>query len=423
MKMLIKNALIISPYFKKGTIGSIYIEDSTIKKIEEKIEVKCDVVYDAEGKYVLPGFIDMHCKICQTGYENKNNIILVSRGAAAGGYTTITSHPNTQPIIDNKTVVEYVYSKSREYSKVNIFPYGSITKGCLGNEIAEIGGMILAGVVALSDGGTSIENAELLRDIFMYSKMFDVPIITYCQDKNISGSGVINSGYMSTKLGLNGAPREAEEIIVARNLILAKYADARLHITHVTTKGSVELIRYAKKMKVNVTCGTCPHYFSLSENAVDEFNTFAKVKPPLRTDEDIEAIKIGIKDGTIDVISSGHTPVTIDKKNTEFDNAAYGISALQTSFPISYINLVDENNFSIYDLVEKMSYNPSKILGLSKKGCIKEENDADLIIVDIDESYKIDASQFLSKAKYSPFDKLEVKGKIIKTIVKGKIIQ
>lgn len=421
MKLIIKNAFITDKDYKKNNPRDIYIENGIIKKVGNNLNFDAEIL-DANFNAVIPGLIDMNCKICEAGYENKDNIVTVSKSAAAGGYTSITTSPNTQPIVDNKTVVEYIYSKSRDESKVNIYPYGSMTKGCIGEEAAEIGEMILAGVVAISDGGNTISNSELLKDILLYSKMFDIPIITMCQDRNLSGCGVINSGYMSTKMGLIGNPRESEEIIVARNLILAKYTGARLHISHVTTKGSVELIKYAKEKGVNVTSGTCPHYFTLSEKAVESYNTIAKVYPPLRTEEDIKAIKNGIKDGTIDIIASGHTPAAYNRKMTEFDKAAYGISSLETAFSVSFTNLVNDNDFTIYDLLKRMSENPAKILKLKNKGAIKEGYDADLSIVDIKNEFIIEASKFVSKAKYSLYDNQMLKGKVINTIVKGKIV-
>lgn len=422
MKTLIKNAYVISDEIEKNSIADVYIENGIISEIAPGIEKKDAEYIDAEGNLLMPGFVDMYCKICDAGYENKDNIVKVSNSAAAGGYTTVTTSPNTQPVIDNKTVVEYVISKTKEHSKVNILPYGSITKGCKGKEAAEMGEMIMAGVAGISDGGKSIDDSALLRDVFLYSKMFEIPIITHCIDRGLSGDGVINEGYMATKLGLKGIPREAEEVIISRNLILSKYTGARLHISHVTTRGSINLIRRAKKDGVRVTCSTCPHYFSLSESAVENYNTFAKVMPPLRTDDDIVAVKEGIIDGTIDVITSGHSPAPIDKKVTEFDKASFGISGLETSFALSYTNLIDDDNFNIYDLVRLMSCNPVKILGFKNKGFIRTGYDADLIIADINSEYGVNASKFYSKAKYSPFDHNIVKGRILKTFVNGKLV-
>ncbi len=423
MKILIKNGRIVSDFISIDEKNDIFIENGVIKDIGKNLGGDDAEIIDAENKIVMPGCIDMYNKICESGYENKDNIIRISESAASGGYTTIASEPNSQPVVDNKTVVEYVYTKTREQASVNIFPYGSMTKNCEGKEVAEIGDMVTAGVVALSDGGNTVSNAELLRNILLYSKMFDVPVITFCQDERLAGNGVVNSGYMSTKMGLRGIPKEAEDIIVARNMLLAKYTGAKLHISHVTTKGAVELIRYGKATGINITAGTCPHYFTLSEKAVEGYNTFAKVSPPLRTEEDIEAIKEGLRDGTIDVIASGHTPAFVERKLTEFDNAAFGISGLEVAFPVSYSELVEKGVLTIHELAEKMCGNPAKILGLNSKGSIEKGKDADLIVVDTENVFNIVAERFFSRAKYSPYGNRQVKGKTLVTVVKGKILR
>lgn len=421
MSLLIKNGIIVDTDYGKDKSGEIFVENGKISCIGEELNVKADEVIDAQGKYILPGFVDMYSKICEAGYENKKNLIRISNSAAKGGFTSITSSPKTQPVIDNKTVVEYAYSEAEEYSKVNIFPYGSITKGCEGKEPAEIAEMVSAGAVALCDGGKSISDASLLRDVMNYSQMFDIPMVVHCLDPEMAANGVINYGYMSTKLGLVGIPREAEEIMVARNIVLARYTGVRLHLSHITTKGSVELIRGAKADGVNITAGTCPHYFSLSEEAVENFNTFAKVMPPLRTEEDIEAIKEGLKDGVIDTVASGHTPVSFNRKNTEFGKAAFGISSLETAFSVCRTYL-DENDFSIYDFANILSRKPAEILRLENKGSLKVGKDADIIIVDKDAEFVVDENMFASKARYSPYTGRTLKGRVLKTIVGGRVI-
>lgn len=421
MSLIIKNGIIVDKEFGINKTGDIFIENDKISKIGESLDINADEIIDASGKYVMPGFIDMYCKLCEAGYENKNNIILLSKSAALGGFTSITSSPQTQPIIDNKTVVEFVYNEAAEYSKINIFPYGSITKNCEGKELAEIVGMLSVGIVGICDGGESIEDASLLRNAMSYSKMLNIPMVIRCLDYKIAENGIINYGYMSTKLGLIGIPREAEETVVARNIVLARYTGAKVHLSHITTKGSVDLIREAKKDGVNITAGTCPHYFSLSEKAVDNFNTFAKVMPPLRTENDILAIKQGLKEGVIDIVASGHSPLQITRKNVEFGRAAFGISSLETAFSVCRTYL-DEKEFSIYDLSTLLSKNPAKFLNLEKKGQLKEGMDADIIIVDKDKEYIVDGEKFASKAKYSPYNGKKLKGKVLKTIVGGNII-
>lgn len=422
MKSIVKNGRIIGRDFNSHKRLDIYMENGIIRKIGENLEENEAEVLDADGKYILPGFIDMHCNVCDPGYEYIEDIETASCSAAKGGFTSITCEPNTNPAIDNKTVVEYIVSKSKEYSLVNIFPYGSMSVGCLGEHMAEIGEMHEAGIVGIADGGRSIMNASFLANVFRYSKMFDMPVLTHCEDKNLAGKGVMNEGYMSTSLGLLGIPKEAEEVIVTRNIILAEGMGAKLHIANVTTKGSVQLIREAKKRGTRITCETSPHYFLLTEEAVENYNTLAKVKPPLRTKEDVKAIIEGILDGTIDVITSGHSPTKLTDKNKEFDNADYGISAFETAFALSYTKLVEQQKVPLSKLVELLSTKPAKILGLNKKGRIAEGMDGDLVVVDLNEKYTINPQKFVSKAKFSPFAGKEVKGKVICTIVGGRIL-
>ena len=345
-----------------------------------------------------------------------------SVSAARGGFTTIVCIPDTEPAVDNKTVVEYIITKSREYSKVNIYPYGSMTIGCKGEKASEMGEMIRAGAVGIADGDLTVENAQLMRNIFVYSKMFDVPVITHCEDRALSGTGVINEGRVSTILGLRGMPREAEDIIVARNVVLAESTGARLHIAHISTKGAVDIVRRAKARGVNVTCETCPHYFTLTEEAAMQYNTYAKVIPPLRTEADTKAIIEGLADGTIDVIASGHMPTRIEHKQREFDRASYGISAFETAFSLSYTALVRTGILSESQLADKMSKNPAEILNFKTKGKIKAGNDADIVIMDINNEYVIEPSEFYSKAKFTPAKGKRVYGNTVSCIVGGNVV-
>ncbi len=422
MKTLLKNCRIVGCDYERDKRMDIYVADGVIEKIGENLTIEGVKTLDVGGHAVLPGLIDMHCNICDPGHEYLEDINTVSHSAIRGGFTTITCEPNTQPAIDNKTVVEYIVSKSKENSLVNIYPYGSMSIGCKGEIMAEIGEMHEAGIVGISDGDEFTDSAAFLRNVMKYSKMFDLPVITHCEDRGLSGVGVMNEGYTASCLGLSGMPREAEEIIVARNLILAEHSGARLHVTHVSTKGSVQLIREAKKRGVTVTCDTSPHYFLLTEEAIGEYGALAKANPPLRTREDAEAIIKGIADGTIDVIATGHSPTNLTDKHKEFDNAVYGISSMETTFALCYTHLVATGVISAEKLVEMMSKKPSEILRLYNKGCIAEGKDADLIVVDTKECYRIDPEHFASKAKFSPFAEQEVRGKVLYTMVSGKML-
>ena len=422
MKTILRNCTLITDGFDVQQRYDICMHNGIIEQIGAQLETEDAKVLDLEGNIVLPGFIDMHCNICEPGYENVEDIITVSRSAARGGFTSITCEPNTKPVIDNKTVVEYIVSKSKAQSVVNIYPYGSMSMGCEGKAIAEIGVMYEAGVVAISDAAEVVDSAALLRNVMRYSKMFDLPIITHCEDRSLSGKGVMNEGYTAACLGLSGMPREAEEVQVARNILLAEITGAKLHIAHISTAGSVSMIRDAKERGIRLTCETCPHYFALTESAVENYNTLAKVNPPLRTTKDVTAVVEGIVDGTIDAIVSGHSPVSLTEKKKEFDQAAYGISALETAFSISYTYLVQNGKITLKRLAELMSKKPAEILNLTQKGEIAVGKDADLIVIDTKESYLIEPQLFASKAKFSPFAGQEVRGRVVCTIVKGKIV-
>lgn len=400
----------------------IFISNGIIDDIKNALQPELIENVDVSGMHVFPGFIDLNCDVCEPGYEYREDIATVSRSGVKGGYTSITCLPTTMPCIDNKTVVSYIKSASQTRAKVNIFPYGSMTQSGAGEKIAEIGEMHKAGIVGISDGNTSVLDADLLRNIMLYSTMLDLPVITFCENKFLARDGVINYGRVSTITGLSGNPREAEETFIARNLILAMHTKARLHITHVTTKGSVEMIRIAKSKGINVTCDTCPHYFILSEGAAENYNTYAKVKPPLRTEEDIEGIKKGLADGTIDAIASGHSPTTIEGKRMEFARATQGISSIETAFALSYTHLVKPGWLTLKQLIDKFSCIPARILKLNDKGGIEEGLDADFTVIDLNKSYKINPKEFASKAKFSPYENYEVTGEIVYTLVNGEIV-
>ena len=422
MKHLIKGGFVVSDGIDITKPADVLIEGDKIKSVGYSLDVKADKITEAAGLYVYPGFIDMHCTVCEPGHESVEDMETASVSAARGGFTTIVCIPDTDPAVDNKTVVEYIITKSREYSKVNIYPYGSMTIGCKGEKASEMGEMIRAGAVGIADGDLTVENAQLMRNIFVYSKMFDVPVITHCEDRALSGTGVINEGRVSTILGLRGMPREAEDIIVARNVVLAESTGARLHIAHISTKGAVDIVRRAKARGVNVTCETCPHYFTLTEEAAMQYNTYAKVIPPLRTEDDTKAIIEGLADGTIDVIASGHMPTRIEHKQREFDRASYGISAFETAFSLSYTALVRTGILSEIQLADKMSKNPAEILNFKTKGKIKAGNDADIVIMDINNEYVIEPSEFYSKAKFTPAKGKRVYGNTVSCIVGGNVV-
>jgi dihydroorotase len=416
--LLIKNGKVVTDKDTKHNMD-ILINDGKIIEIMRNIESDRFYTIDATDKVVIPGLIDMHCDVCEPGFEYRENLITASHSAARGGFTSITCNPNTLPTIDNKTVVEYIKSKAEMDSIIHLFPYGSLTKNCLGKEISEYGQMQLSGIVALSDGDNPIQQNNLVKKIFRYASMFDMPVIMHCEDTSLSNKSGINEGYMATLLGLKGFPTIAETIPLARNILLAKEYNIHLHVTHISCSSSVELIRQAKKQGIKITAETSPNYFILDESIIDNYNTFGKLSPPLRTKEDINSILEGLKDGTIDVISSDHKPNTIDSKLLEFEEASFGMSSFETAFKLAYTYLVETKILTLNELVKKMSINPANILGINK-GKIDCGYDGDLVIIDTKICEKINAKEFVSKAKYSLYDGMTVNTNIVSTIVQGK---
>lgn len=421
MRILIKGGHIVDVKMNLDEKMDILIEGGKIIEIAEDIEhTSGDIVY-AEGKYVLPGLVDAHCHLREPGYEYKEDIESGTRSAAVGGFTSIACMPNTNPVIDNQSIVKYIINRSKQEEMVNVYPIGAISKRLEGKELSEIGELKFAGAVALSDDGKPLESASLMKKAMEYSSMFDITIISHCEEPTLAEEGVMNEGYQSTILGLKGIPSASEEIMVAREIILSEYTKVPVHIAHVSTELSVDLIRNAKKRGVQVTCETCPHYFALTDEACSDFNTFAKVNPPLRTKKDVDAIIEGLKDGTIDIIATDHAPHHIDEKNVEFNVAAFGISGFETAFPLAITYLVKPGHLTLKELVEKMSVNPSKLLGLTK-GALEIGSSADITIIDMDEEFIVDVKKFKSKGKNSPFDGFKLNGSVYYTIVNGKIL-
>jgi len=416
-KLLIKNGYVVS----KDSVVDILIENGKIKEIGPKMMCdNCEVI-DASGLYVLPGLVDMHCHLREPGQEYKEDIASGTRSAALGGFTSIACMPNTSPTIDNQTVAEFVINRAKEVGVTNVYPIGSISKGLKGEELSEIGELKSAGCVAISDDGKPVQSSILMKNALVYSSMFDILVISHCEDLTLVDEGVMNEGYMSTILGLKGIPSASEDIMVARDILLSEYTGVRIHIAHVSTETSVQLIREAKARGVRVTCETCPHYFSLTEEACDNFNTQAKMNPPLRTQKDVDAVIEGLSDGTIDVIATDHAPHHPDEKRCEFSLANFGIVGFETAFSLAYDRLVATGKLTIGSLVEKMCETPAKLLRIDA-GEIDSGKSADLCIVDPEMTRTVDISKFASKSKNSPFDGASLKGAVIHTIVGGKVI-
>jgi dihydroorotase len=421
MKILIKNGHLIDAKSKINGVFDLLIEDGIIKEIGHDIDLSNGDVIDATGKLVLPGFVDAHCHLRDPGFEYKEDIESGTRSAARGGFTSIACMPNTNPVIDSEAIVKYIINKAKQDGVVNVFPIGAISKGQKGEELSEIGELKFAGAIAISDDGKPVKSSSLMKKALQYAATFDMTVISHCEEMDLAEDGVMNEGYQSTILGLKGIPSAAEEIMVSRDLILAEYTKTPVHIAHISTELSVDLVRNAKKRGVRVTAETCPHYFSLTEEACENFNTNAKINPPLRTKRDKEAIIEGLKDGTIDIIATDHAPHHIDEKKVEFNLASNGIVGFETALPLAITFLVKPGHLTLEQLVEKMCVNPSKVLSLNK-GTLEIGRAADVVIVDAEEENVIDINKFESKSKNSPFQGFKLTGAVYYTIVSGKVV-
>ena len=417
-KLLIKGGEVVFP--DRVEKADLLIENGKIAEIGNDLRADSAEKIDAKGKTVFPGLIDMHVHLREPGFEYKEDISSGSAAAVAGGFTQICCMPNTDPVCDNAAVVGYIVSRAKEVGLCKVRPIGAITKGEKGETLAEMGKMKEAGAVAVSDDGRPVMNARIMRLAMEYASDFGLICLSHCEDKDLVDGGVVNEGYNSTLAGLKGIPRAAEEIMIAREIILAETLGKRAHICHVSTKGGVQLLREAKARGVQITAETCPHYFTLTDDVVTTFDANTKVNPPIRETDDVSAIKAGLKDGTLDCIVTDHAPHHVDEKNVEYNLAAFGISGIETSFSLSYTALVKGGVLSLSELADRMSAAPARILGLPG-GKIEQGAVADLMIADLDEKYTIDSGKFISKGKNTPFNGTEVYGKVCCTIVDGDV--
>ena len=422
MGLLIKNAMIVNADKIWDKPQDILCEAGKIVKIAADIPMGDHQVIDAKGKKVLPGLIDIHVHLRQPGCEDKETIETGSKAAAKGGFTTIMCMPNTTPVIDNAMVVEFIRREAQRVGLVNVHPIGAITKGQNDQELTDMAELKSAGCLALSDDGKSVLNSRLFRLAMEYAKMLDILLIEHCQDPCLSAGGVMNEGEASTLLGLKGDPGIAETVIVARDIEIALYLNARVHLAHMSLKRSVDLIRAAKAQGIQVTAEACPHHFTLTDADVKSFDTSMKVSPPLRAKEDVEAIKQGIADGTIDCIVTDHAPHTKEDKEVGFDAAPFGLTGLETSLGLTITELVKPGVITLSQMVERMSAAPAKIVGLGGKGQIKEGKDADLTIIDPDKKWTVTKEGFVSKSVNSPFIGRTLSGRVEYTVCGGKIV-
>ena len=422
MSILIRNGHVVDPANRREGAFDILVENGKIKKVAENISDKAKLVIDAKGKIITPGLIDMHVHLREPGREDIETIKSGTRAAAAGGITSVCAMPNTEPATDDAKNVKRLRNIIEKEALINVFIVGAITKGRMGAELADMKSMKKEAVIAFSDDGSAIQDESIMAGALTKAKGEDLFLISHCENKTLSERGVVNEGIVATKLGLKDIPKKAEYEFVERDIGLAKKTGAKIHIAHVSCKESVDIIRKAKKNGVNVTAETAPHYFSLDESACSTYDTRTKMNPPLRSAEDVEAIKKGLKDGTIDAIASDHAPHGKHEKEIEFEFAAFGIIGLETALPLSIMNLVEKKLISWNKLVELMSLYPAKILGLRNKGNLSPGSDADITIIDPEKKWAYTKESILSKSKNSPFINWKFKGKAITVIVGGNIV-
>ncbi|MDP3013947.1 MAG: dihydroorotase [Candidatus Subteraquimicrobiales bacterium] len=420
-KILLKNGRVVDPLNKVDDVLDVFVENGAIKQIDKNISASADKVIDVADLIVCPGLIDMHVHLREPGREDEETIESGTKAAVKGGFTCVVCMPNTDPVADSAPVVEYVKEKTQTEGLVRVLPVGAITKGLKGKELAPMAELMDAGAVAFSDDGESIMDAEVMRRALEYSIMLNTPIIVHAEDKKLSANGQINEGLYSTMLGLKGIPTAAEEVMVARDIILAEMTGAKIHIAHVSTAGSVELIRGAKERGVNVTCEVTPQHLILTEAMTETFDTNYKVNPPLRSEVDVLALREGLKDGTIDVIASDHAPHALHEKEREFQLAPFGIIGLETTLSLILTELVKAREFSLYSVVEKLTVNPAKILGLDL-GSLSIGSPADIMVFDPNVKVKVDVNSFESKSKNSPFGGWELYGVTRYVLVGGNLV-
>ena len=422
MKILVKNGRVLNPATNLDEIADVLVEDGKVVAIEKEITEDADKVIDAAGNFVMPGFIDLHVHFRDPGLTHKEDIITGMAAAAHGGFTTVLAMPNTKPVADSAEVITYVHDKAKEGNCINVYQVGAITVGQAGAELSDIRGMVEAGCPALSEDGKSVMNANLYRDAMKLAAELDIPILAHCEDITMVNGGCVNADAKTKEMGLPGITNSVEDVIVARDILIAKETGARLHLCHCSTADSVKMVKAAKEEGLPVSAEVCPHHFVLtSDDITDAANTDYKMNPPLRTRADVDALKQGLKDGIMEVISTDHAPHTAEEKNTIMQKAPFGIVGLETAACLTYSELVLGDIFTPMQMAAAMSYNPAKVMKMNK-GDIQPGKVADIVIFDPNVTYKIDKTAFASKGQNTPFHGYEVTGKVVGTICNGQVV-
>ena len=422
MTILIKNGRVINPSEKMDKVLDVYVKDGVIVEKGENIEKEADKVIDAKGCFVMPGLIDLHVHFRDPGLTYKEDIITGSMAAANGGFTSVCCMPNTKPVTDNAEVVRYIINKGKEAGYTNVLPVGSVTKGMAGKQITDVFELKEAGVCAISEDGKSVMDSNVYRDAMKNAVKADVPVLAHCEDINLVNGGVMNMGDKSEEFGVKGISNAVEDIIVARDILLAKETGAKLHLCHCSTKDSVTMVKKAKEDGVKVTAEVCPHHIAMSTDDMDSADANYKMNPPLRTREDVDALIKGLSEDVMDVIATDHAPHSAEEKARSITEAPFGIVGLETAVPLTVTHLLKPGFITPMQMAEKMSYNPAKVLGIDK-GSLDEGKVADITIINPDEEYIIDVNEFKSKGRNTPFGGTKVSGKVKWTILGGKIVK
>lgn len=422
MKLLIQHGRVVDPVSGTVSIQDLYIENGKVVQLEKDIRQEADQVIDADGLVVCPGLVDMHVHLRDPGLTYKEDIFTGTAAAAHGGVTSVACMANTDPVVDNPEQIRYVKDKAAQANGVHVYPIAAVSMGMRGEEPSDADALKKAGAIALSDDGCNVDNANLMRDVMIHAKRLELPVLCHCEDTTMVEGRAVNEGSVSRQLWLEGRPAIAEEIMVMRDAMLAEETGAHVHICHVSTAKSVDIIRRMKKRGVAITCETCPQYFTLTEDEILTQGSMARVNPPLRTAKDIKGIITGLKDGTIDAIATDHAPHSAEEKSRPLTRAPSGMVGLETSLAITLTELYHTGKMKLPEIIKRMTYTPASILHLSSKGRLSLGSDADITIFDPEEVWTIDPEQFASKARNTPFAGREVKGKVKYTIVGGNVI-